>query len=451
MFGSSLTHLQNRLHARVGQPARGGVQLHLDNPNLQSLDIWNVSLPSSVTVPLQVYGSDPAIPVVRPGDTVREGMLLASGSKKSVPVHAPIPGIVRDVTTVALANIPECPALIIDFYGSFDSLGKKPKEHDWSSLSGSEITELIYSMGVVESSRNNPSFIHNLEQLVHQPKDPVHLLLAAFDSDPMILTEQAVLTKYPREIMIGFEILRAIIPNATAWIVGNRLTASKVKWLRKQASTEMKWEGFTISTEYPAGNDLFLFKRIQGKEIAHKHKLIDHGFLSFSPTTLLQIFQAVVLRQAILDTICTIAGDAIQEPKVVKARIGESLTQVVAECGKLSKIPDRVVIGETLQGVPLASLDTPITKDSRGFLFLTLEQVQERTELECIQCGLCSSSCPVGLDPQLLHNLLEQNYIQTARAQGLDLCLGCGICSSVCPSRIPLAKTLWDRKEEAGV
>ena len=451
MFSSSLSQTNNRLLAKFGHPGRGGVFLYLDDPKISSLDIWNIGLPSSVTVPLQVFGSQPAVPVVRPGDSVREGMLLASGSKKSVAVHAPIPGTVREITRIALPNIPDCPAVIIDFSGSFDSLGKKTQEQSWSSLSATEIIDLLDSMGVFESSRNNPHFIRHLERLVHNPTDQMNLVLAAFDSDPMLVTEQAVISKYPKEIMTGFEIVRSLIPKAKPWIVVNPLTSSKSKWLKNHGNTAMKWYGFTISSEYPAGNDLFLFKRIRGQEIAHSRELINHGFLSFSPTTLLQIYQAVVQKKPILDAICTIAGDAIQKPRVIKTRIGVPLSQVILECGKLGKIPDRVVIGETLQGVPLSSLDTPISKDSRGFLFLTSEQVQERSELECIQCGLCSSSCPVGLDPQLLHTLLEQNHIKTAKAQGLDLCLGCGICSSVCPSRIPLAKTLWDMKEEAGV
>ena len=87
-----------------------------------------------------------------------------------------------------------------------------------------------------------------------------------------------------------------------------------------------------------------------------------------------------------------------------------------------------------------------VTRDCRGCLAhrckracprdaITFDEKQHAVidKSKCINCGLCMSSCPVGINPKYMHfneNKKSKEY--------KEKCVNCGICSYVCPSKITL-------------
>jgi electron transport complex protein RnfC len=68
--------------------------------------------------------------------------------------------------------------------------------------------------------------------------------------------------------------------------------------------------------------------------------------------------------------------------------------------------------------------------------------------LPCIRCGDCIPACPAGLQPQALWFAVRMGQDERALASGLDDCRACGACDLACPSRLPLAATLVDRRDQ---
>lgn len=68
--------------------------------------------------------------------------------------------------------------------------------------------------------------------------------------------------------------------------------------------------------------------------------------------------------------------------------------------------------------------------------------------LPCIRCADCIPACPAGLQPQALWFAVRMEDDERARALGLDACRACGACDQVCPSRLPLAATLSERRDQ---
>ena len=62
--------------------------------------------------------------------------------------------------------------------------------------------------------------------------------------------------------------------------------------------------------------------------------------------------------------------------------------------------------------------------------------IKEYTENKCINCGLCVSSCPVGINPKYM-KFNDNNKSREYKSK----CVNCGICSYICPSKITLNRS----------
>ena len=82
---------------------RGGVDPPTEILAPPAPGIANAAVPSHALIPLLQHSGTPAICLVKPGDHVREGMLIGKADgPRSAHVHSSIPGIVVDVRDHAL-------------------------------------------------------------------------------------------------------------------------------------------------------------------------------------------------------------------------------------------------------------------------------------------------------------------------------------------------------------
>ena len=83
-----------------------------------------------------------------------------------------------------------------------------------------------------------------------------------------------------------------------------------------------------------------------------------------------------------------------------------------------------------------------ITRQNNGLLLFGEKTTQELVPQNCIRCGRCINSCPVGLSPVDILNAYEKYDSQMLDRLMADLCIGCGTCGYVCPAKRPLTQTV---------
>ncbi|MCU7945914.1 MAG: electron transport complex subunit RsxC, partial [Candidatus Thiodiazotropha sp. (ex Cardiolucina cf. quadrata)] len=112
--------------------------------------IRRLSFPAELVLPLDQHIGKPAIPIVRKGQEVVRGELIAKADGNfSVPIHAPATGRVRDIELMPTPKGPKSNAIVLDVYegSTQEVLWGQPRE--MSDLTQQEIIQAIQDSGMV--------------------------------------------------------------------------------------------------------------------------------------------------------------------------------------------------------------------------------------------------------------------------------------------------------------
>ncbi len=410
-------------------------RLAMDSP------IRNAILPSTATVPMVQHLGTPAHCVVRVGERVREGMLIGKPQGIiSAGVHSPIPGVVTGIREVDLAQGSRCQAAVIDLGGEFDRLAYKRGPAS-GERSESEILALLEEMGVV--GLGGAGFPSHVKLRPPKGLSIEHLLVNGIECEPYLAGDFRLMVERPREIVEGIRIAARLLRPRSILIGIQELYAEAIEAMRGACrESGLPMEVVSLPAKYPLGDERQLVKALVGRTLAAGMLPLSEGLVVFSVATLVAVYEAVALEKPLFERVVTVSGGAVREPANLKVRIGTPIGALLAECGGLNGVPERVVVGGPFTGSAVYDLDTPVTKSTTALLALSAEEVRPGRRTSCISCGRCASVCPSGLDPSRLLKLVGRDLYADARREGLLDCSECGCCSYVCPAHLPLVETL---------
>lgn len=423
----------------------GGIRL--TEGRTTPLPFRNAAVPTICTVPLKQHVGSAATALVKRGDTVREGMLI--GRSDETRIHAPIPGIVRDLRDVMGYDGSVSKAVVIELNGEFDRLGKKEGEHQWRNHSPEQLQKALMDRGVVGmGSEGYPS---HLKYAAAMAEEIELLVINGVESDHYMQADLQLVRSYSEKLIEGAEILERIVAPKRMLFALEARNRDGARTLRRAiAARGLDWKVKVLPHLYPRGDEKILLQRLTGREIPSGGTSLDVGAVVVNVSTSYEAYEAIVLRKPVIERVVTVAGGAIRRPANLKVRLGMPLEELIAECGGLSELPDRMVINGVMRGHTIQDVSLPVTKTTRAILALTKDEVGSSAELPCIQCGRCIRSCPVGLNPTRLYKLVEHDELEKAVEEGLMDCRECGVCAHVCPSRIPLVERFREAKRSAG-
>jgi electron transport complex protein RnfC len=402
--------------------------------------VQNAFLPAEAVVLLRQHGGPSPRCIVQKGDFIREGQLLGKAEAEgSAPVHAPIPGSIREIREIRLPSGGSSKAVVIVLKGTFSRLGKREEKYVWKTMSQNDILGSLRDRGVIEMEGEG----RPLGELLRSSRGPELLVLDCLTREPYLRTESTVLLERGAEVLEGFAIVRSVLAAERALVA---LDSSELDLV---ASVK------TLLADQKEAPDCLLFPPHYPEDL--RRRLVEAGSLSkkaaasalfsISPSTALAVYEAVVRAKPLVERYVTIAGGAVKRPAVLKVRIGTPLGDLVEECGGFLGVPERLVLGGPLCGEPAYDLDMPVTKLTGAVIALTREETNRGKRVPCIRCGRCVSVCPEGLNPEALFRRIALNREGEAASLGLSHCSGCGACGYICPSRIPLVEAFAMSKQ----
>ena len=427
----------------------GGLRLPGEKEASSEHELIVADVPKQLILPICQHVGDPAQPVVRVGDRVLKGQLVAdSDSSLSAPVHASSSGevIAIEPWPVSRRNGDPAPCIVIECDGRDEPLDTHGRLTDYRELDPSTLLEKILEGGVVGLGGAVFPTAQKLMQAVSTP--PIeYLILNGVECEPFISCDDALMREFAAEVLHGAQILLQVLGVSTCYVA---VESDKQQAIAKlvEALQAMDDERITLKqvpTIYPSGAEDQLVQLVTGLEVPSGGLPTDVGCVVQNVGTAAAIQRWIVAGEPLISRITTVTGDGVTSPLNVVARIGTPVSELVALAGGYTERANHMVIGGPMTGKSVTTDEIPVVKATNCVLVLS-DPVSTGTEKPCIRCGECATVCPIQLLPQQLHWFACADNEEKLREYGLTDCIECGCCDLVCPSHIPLTSDFRQAK-----
>ncbi len=392
-----------------------------------------------VSIPVSQHIGAPAQVVVKKGDEVKVGTLIAkSGGFISANIHSSVSGKVQKIDTVMDSSGYKRQAVIISVYGDEweETIDRSTDIIKTIAATPEEITKKVGEAGIV--GLGGATFPSHVKLMPPKGTTPEVLVVNGVECEPYLTSDHRLMLEKGEEMLIGVEILKKAlgITKAIIGIENNKKDA--IEHLSKLASSYSGTEIQPLKVQYPQGGEKQLIKAVMGREVPSGALPIAVGAVVQNVGTCYAVYEAIQKNKPLIERVITITGKSVKRPSNFLARIGMPLNVLVEKAGGLPEDTGKVISGGPMMGKALNTIDVPMAKGSSGLLILPKEESTRKEMKPCIRCSKCVSVCPMGLEPYLLMTTGQKRLWDRAEAEHIMDCIECGSCSYTCPSDRPL-------------
>ena len=413
---------------------RGGVHPDDRKRYTAAKSIEVAPVPVKVIIPTRQHIGAPCAPVVKVGDLVKKGQVIAEAQAfVSSPIHASTSGKVTEINDYPHSVFGSCQAIVIESDGQDEWLEGLPLSREWKTMEAGEIKEAIRQAGLV--GMGGATFPTHVKMAPPPEKKIDTFILNAAECEPYLTADHRAMLEYSERIVCGMQIAMKAL-GVSRGIVGIEENKPDAIAAMQKVCGVVGIEVMPLETKYPQGAEKTLIHVITGKEVPSGALPMDVGVVVQNVGTAIAIADAVERGLPLIERVTTVTGAAIAEPKNLLLRVGDTFRNAIAMCGGFKEEPMKVIAGGPMMGMAQANIDAPIMKGTSGILALTEADVNPGVERPCIRCGRCVSACPMGLIPSMLSILGERGAYPVAKEE-YDLldCVECGSCVYVCPAK----------------
>lgn len=399
-------------------------------------------VPARIVLPLQQHIGLPADPVVKIGDRVLKGQLVAEAiGRISANIHASTSGTVVAIEPHAVPHMSGMPSdcLIIEADGQDEWIEHQGLE-DYTSLPKPELIEYIRRSGI--AGMGGAGFPTDVK--LHLGDDHIvnTLIINAAECEPYITADDMLMRERADQILGGIEIIAHLLKPLHIMVGIEDNKPQAIRALHEALDdSPLNIDIVIIPTKYPSGGEKQLIKLLTGVEVPSGKIPADVGIVCQNIGTTTAIYRAVHHGEPLISRIVTITGDAAGHQQNLEVRIGtlfkDLLDHTQAERDQLY----RLVVGGPMMGITVDSEQIPVIKTTNCLIAGTsIEMPPQPPAQACIRCGMCEQVCPAELLPQQLYWFAKGREFDKASHHNLFDCIECGACSYVCPSNIPLVQ-----------
>ena len=392
--------------------------------------------PKIVTLPMSMHIGKPAVPVVKVGDHVDVGTLIAEQDGfVSSPVYATVSGTVKKIEEMLLAGGNTAQAVVIESDGAMTASEavQAPKVE-----SKEDLIEAIKKSGIVGlGGAGFPTYVKfNVE-----PSCIEELVINGAECEPYITSDSITMVERAEDIATAISAMEKYL-GVKKVILGIEKNKEKaIECMRKLEEKDPCFKVCVLDDKYPQGGEKVLIYHTTGKTVPAGKLPIDVGCIVCNSTTMATIGQYLKTGMPLVEKCVTVDGSAVKKPQNVIVPIGTPLRDVFEFCGGFKAEPGKVLYGGPMMGIAVPNLDVPVLKNTNALVALDEKEAAPAKTTACIRCGACANHCPFKLNPAAIAKAYKNDDMETLAELRVDICMECGCCSFICPANRPLVQT----------
>lgn len=420
----------------------GGI--HPEENKITAENATNIApLPKQAIFPLSQHIGTPAKPVVKKGDHVKVGTLIAeAGGFVSAPIYSSVSGTVFKVDTAVDASGYRKPAIIINVEGdeweeTIDRSSTLELLENHKELTPEEITNRIKLAGVTGmGGAGFPTFI----KLMPPPGTKAEcVILNGVECEPYITADYRLMMEHADEILVGLKLLMTAAKVDRGYIGIEENKPEAIALLQHKAEKEKNIEIVPLKQKYPQGGEKQLVDAVISRQVPAPPAIpVNVGAIVQNVATAFAVYEAVMKHKPLIERYTTVTGKELAKPGNFIVRLGTPACLLIDACGGLPVSENKVLSGGPMMGKALISLDAPIVKGSNSITVLSGREARRHKPGPCLRCAKCVDVCPMGLEPYLLATASSLKIWDKAEEEMITSCIECGSCQFTCPAYRPL-------------
>ena len=401
--------------------------------NTQDSATVDFPLPKKVKIPMSMTMGAPCKPLVKVGDEVKVGQKIGdTDAAFSAPVHSGVSGKVTAITDYRTAMGAVCQAVEI--------------EPDGEQTVSDEVTPPVvtdkegFIKAVRESGACGLGGAGFPTHIKLNPKTPIDtLIINAAECEPYITADYREMMESPEDIIGGIRLIKSQLGIERAKLAIEANKPEAIKNFTEMAENDDTIDILTLPSTYPQGAEKVIIYNSTGRIVKEGELPSDEGVIVINVSTVSFIYRYMQTGMPLVTRRLTVDGNAVGEPKNVRAVIGSPFRDILEFCRTDIDSVRKLIGGGPMMGMSIPDIDMPVVKTSNALL--AINRYDERKTSACIRCGRCIRVCPLELMPADIDRAYRIKNIEELKELKVTLCMNCGSCTYVCPANRKLAET----------
>ena len=393
--------------------------------------------PELVYIPLENRYGNTYKYLVKEGDYVYKGQVVAINKYHNFPIHSSVSGYAVCGSNKIISNGKKIKCVVIE--------NDFKEKYEKSKLKKKDISKYTKEMFINDLRENGISGLGGADYptfLKYSIDNIKCLVVNAVECEPFVSCDKVVVANYADNILEAIDNILDIMKIPRAIIAISNNDVKSIRMFNKYIKTYPNISLSLVEDAFPNGWERLVIRNTLG--IEYDRYPSDKGIIVNNVSTIYAIYEMFKYNRPLTERVITITGTGIKKRKNVKVKIGSLASDIINEIDEYKNIKKPLfVVGGPMMGKSMPCDDVVITKDVTSIL--VIDDNFEKN-LPCIKCGKCTMVCPVNIMPVLIMENI--NNIDNLNKLKCNKCIGCGLCSYICPSKIEVREFVNIAKEK---
>ncbi|MBR3599603.1 MAG: RnfABCDGE type electron transport complex subunit C, partial [Lachnospiraceae bacterium] len=330
---------------------KGGIHPYEGKELTEDKDVKEYLPKGDMVYPLSQHIGAPAKPVVKKGDRVLVGQLIAeAGGFVSANIHSAVSGTVKVIENRLTASGSKVNSIVIENDGLFEEADFAANANDkpLDELTKEEILDAVKAAGVV--GMGGAGFPTHVKLSPKEPEKIDTIIVNASECEPYLTSDYRRIIDESDKVIGGLEIVLKLFPGAKGIIGIEDNKPKAIKLLKEKLAGRTDIIVNALKTKYPEGAERQLIYANTGRYINSKMLPADAGCIVHNVDTVYAIYEAVREGRPLIDRIVTVSGDAVVEPANFVVRMGTSYKELIEAAGGTKEMPAKIISGGPMMG-----------------------------------------------------------------------------------------------------